>query len=278
MLNRSLARAPLCAALALLALLSAPPAARTCRAQQQEEDEIKPSRPSVADPAEIQKPGVLQLELGYDANLRSRELRDDQTVPVALRFAAAKRLLLEVQLDAVKSERDAQGGPRMTGVGDTRLGFQIVALEEAAEHPAVAFAYHVKLPTADEREGLGTGRFDHRFTGLLSKKVGATDIDFNVSYLLVGKEGAGGWEHGGAGALSFSREFENSFGVEGELSGQSHDDAQPRGLFALGALTYKAGPRLQLDAGLRFGLNPEAPRVGLFAGLTVGLGNLYGKK
>lgn len=47
---------------------------------------------------------------------------------------------------------------------------------------------------------------------------------------------------------------------------------QPRGLFALGALTYKAGPRLVFDAGLRFGLNPEAPRVGVFAGLTVGVG------
>ena len=32
-----------------------------------------------------------------------------------------------------------------------------------------------------------------------------------------------------------------------------------------------ASRRLILDAGARFGLNPEAPRVGLFAGMTVGL-------
>jgi hypothetical protein len=54
-------------------------------------------------------------------------------------------------------------------------------------------------------------------------------------------------------------------------SSQSHDDVQPRGLFALGAVHYNASRRLILDAGARFGLNPESPRVGLFAGMTVGL-------
>lgn len=149
----------------------------------------------------------------------------------------------------------------------------MVALEDRPGRPALAFAYFVKIPSASEEKGLGTGRFDHKFVGLLSKKFGQTDLDFNVAYLLVGEEGGGGgWEHGGQGALSVSREFENDFGFAAELAGQSHDDVQPRGLFALGALTYKANPRLVFDAGLRFGLNPEAPRVGVFAGLTVGVG------
>ncbi|HEX7958022.1 MAG TPA: hypothetical protein VF508_13825, partial [Pyrinomonadaceae bacterium] len=80
-----------------------------------------------------------------------------------------------------------------------------------------------------------------------------------------------GWEHGGQGALSVSRDFKNNFGFEAELSGQSKDDVQPRGLFALGALRYTANKRLVFDAGARFGLNPEAPRVGFFGGMSVGL-------
>ena len=237
----------------------------------EDEDDVKPSRPGVASPAEIQKPGVLQLEVGYDANLRARDVRAEQTLPLTLRYAATKRVLLQLDFDAVKSETDEATRVSLTGVGDTRVGLQLVALEDTDEHPALAFAYFVKIPTADGDKGLGTGRFDHKLVGLLSKKVGETDIDFNVAYLLVGEEGREGWEHGGQGALSVSRDFENNFGVEAELSGQSHDDVQPRGVFALGAVRYKASRRLFFDAGARFGLNPEAPRVGLFAGMTVGL-------
>lgn len=247
--------------------------------QQQEEEEefIKPSRPSLADPAEIQEAGVLQLEYGYDGNFRSDEFRSQQTGPLSLRFAATDRLLLQVSLDTFISEVSEAGEMRMTGVGDTRAGFQVIALKDTEKHPALAFAYFVKFPSASESKELGTGRFDHKVVGLVSKKVGQTDIDFNTALLVVGREGESGWETGGQAALSFAREFENNFGVQGEISGQSLDDVQPRGVFALGALTYKANRRLVFDAGMRFGLNPAAPRVGVFAGVTVGLANLYGK-
>ncbi|MCA1556522.1 MAG: hypothetical protein LC747_07505 [Acidobacteria bacterium] len=71
--------------------------------QPEEEDFIKPSRPGVANPAEIQKAGVLQVEYGYDANFRSQELHTEQTGPLALRFAATSRLLVELDLDTFKS-------------------------------------------------------------------------------------------------------------------------------------------------------------------------------
>ncbi|HEX8500262.1 MAG TPA: transporter [Pyrinomonadaceae bacterium] len=250
------------------------PALRPPRQQQpreEDEPEVKPSRPGVANPAEIPEPGVLQLEFGYDSNFRARDVRAEHTLPVTLRYAAAKRLLLHLDFEAVRSQTDGQTRLRASGFGDTRVGFQLVALEDAPGRPALAFAYFAKLPTADEAEGLGTGRFDHKLVGLLSKKVGETDVDFNVAYLLIGKEGEPGREHGGQGAVAVSRDFKNHFGFEAELSGQSHDDTQPRGLFALGALRYTKGRRVVFDAGARFGLTPEAPRFGLFAGMTVGV-------
>jgi len=254
--------------LALLLLLLVPGAAAR-QQPQEEEDDIKPSRPTVANSAEIQKAGVLQVEFGYDSNFRGEEFRSQHSLPLALRFAASDRLLLEADLDAVKSETD-EAGTRMTGVGDARLGFQLVALKEAGGRPALGFAYYVKLPSASEEKGLGTGRFDHALVGLLSKKFGQTDMDLNVAYLNVGREDGGRRASGGQAAVAFSREFENDFGVVGELSGQSLDDVQPRGVYALGALTYKVSGRLRLDAGARLGLNPEAPRFGLFAGMSVG--------
>lgn len=243
---------------------------------QSEEEFIKPSRPSVANPAEIQKAGVLQIEYGYDALFRAGEFRTQQSLPLALRFAASSRLLLELDLDTVKSETD-ETGQRFTGIGDTRLGFQIVALKDTQEHPALAFAYYIKLPSANEDKGLGTGRMDHKIMALLSRKFGQTEMDINVAYLNVGRETSARRASGGQGAIAFAYEFKNNFGVEGELSGQSVDDVQPRGVYALGALTYKVNRRFVLDGGMRFGLNPDAPRVGVFAGMTVGVASLYKK-
>lgn len=253
------------------------PGSARAQSQDEEEDFVKPSRPTVANPAEIQRAGVLQIEFGYDGNFRAADFKSDQTAPLAIRFAAADRLLLEADFDIVKSETDEMD-LRMTGVGDTRLGFQVVALKDTEQHPALAFAYYVKLPTASKDKGLGTGRFDHKILLLLSKKLGAVDMDLNGAYLVVGREDETGWVTGGQGAVSFSGEFKNGFGLQGELSGQSKDDVQPKGLFALGALTYKANKRLVFDAGMRFGLNPDAPRVGVFAGFTVGVIDFYKKK
>ena len=247
------------------------------KSQDDDEDFVKPSRPGVALPAEIQKAGVLQLEYGYDGNFRAEEFRKDQAAPLTLRFAAGSRLLLEFGLDTVKSQTD-EAGERVTGIGDTRLGFQVVALKDTEKHPALAFAYYIKLPSADEEKGLGTGRVDHKFVTLISRKLGQVDMDLNGAVLFVGREGASGWVTGGQGALAFSGEFENGFGLQGELSGQTKDDVQPKGLFALAALTYKANRRLIFDTGARFGLNSGAPRFGLFAGMTIGVADFYKKK
>jgi hypothetical protein len=255
-------------------LPSAP--SRQSGSQQEEEEFIKPSRPTVANPAEIQKPGVLQIEYGYDASFRAEEFRTQQTLPLTLRFAASSRLLLELDLDTLKSETD-ENGNRETGVGDTRLGFQVVALKDTKSHPALAFAYYVKLPSGSEEKGLSTGRIDHKVLLLLSRKFGNTDMDINIAYLNVGREDSARRAVGGQGAVSFAYEFKNNLGIEGELSGQSLDDVQPRGLFALGALTYKVNRRFRLDGGMRFGLNPEAPRVGVFAGVVIGATNPYRK-
>ncbi|MCA1640670.1 MAG: transporter [Acidobacteria bacterium] len=225
--------------------------AAPAKSGEEEEDFIKPDRPTVASPAEIQKPGVLQVEFGYDGNFRSEEFRAEHTAPLSLRFAASSRLLLAFEIDSFKSETDNETRERRAGVGDARLGFQIVALKDTEAHPALAFSYRLKLPAASERKRLGTGRFDHELLFLLSKKIGKTDFDFNAGFLADGEEGGAGWDHGGLAAFAVSREFENDFGVEAEISGMS------------------------LDWGVRFGLNPEAPRAGVFGGLSVGVADLY---
>src|SRR5262245_16254656 len=108
--------------------------------RQQKDSFIVPSRPTVSQPADIQRVGVLQLEFGLDAEFDAKEFRNQQTTPLDLRLAALSRLLLEFQLEVVKSQVDRTDG-RMTGIGDAIMGLQVVAFESAG-YPTFPFANH----------------------------------------------------------------------------------------------------------------------------------------
>ena len=238
-----------------------------------EPDFIVPARPTVSNPAEFQRPGVLQLEVGYNANFLAPGIHLQQDMPLALRFAVSRRLLLEFDGDSPSSQTVA--GLRTTGAGDSQLGIQIVLQHEKESRPGFSLAYYIKLPTADSAQGLGTGRVDHNFIALVSKKVGGTTLDFNTTFLFSGRTTNNGHAASGQGALAASRNVTRRVGIEGELSGYSRNDAQSGAMLALGAVTYQINRRLVLDSGLRFGLTRDAPRCGLFAGLTLGIGDLY---
>jgi hypothetical protein len=194
-------------------------------------------------------------------------------MPLALRFAVNKRLLLEFDGDSPSSQTVT--GVRMTGAGDSQLGVQLVLQHEKESHPGFSVAHYIKLPTGDTAQGLGTGRVDHDFIALVSKKIGGTTVDFNVGFLFSGRTTENGHASSGQAALAASHNITKRVGIQGELSGYSRNDAQPGAMFGLGAVTYQIDRRIVLDSGLRVGLTPDAPRSGLFAGLTLGISDLY---
>jgi len=238
-----------------------------------EPDFIVPARPTASNPAEFQKPGVLQLEYGFNGNWRAPGGASEQDTPLALRFAVSRRLLLEFDGDTPLSQ--STGGVRTTGAGDTQLGVQGVLHHESKSNPGVALACYVKLPSASAEKGLGTGRVDYNFIALVSKNIRATTVDFNAGYLLAGRTTDAGHASSAQAALAASRGVTRRFGLQGELSGFTRNDAQAGALFTLGVVTYQLNRRLVLDGGLRAGLTRDAPRVGAVAGLTLGVANLY---
>jgi hypothetical protein len=239
-----------------------------------EPDFIVPARPTVSNPAEFQRPGVLQIEYGYNANFNAPGVSTEQDTPLALRFAVSDRVLLELDSDSPISQT-LEGGLRNTGAGDTQIGVQMVLRHESTSSPGVALAYYIKLPTASSAEGLGTGRVDHNFIALISKKVGENVFDFNAIGLLAGRVSERGHALSGQAALAVSRNLTRRVGVQGEVSGFSRNDTQAGAMFGLGVVTYQVNRRLVFDGGVRAGLTSEAPRVGIVGGLTVGVADLY---
>jgi len=269
------------ARLLLLALLLAAACcagvAQTTQASQKitddEPDFIVPARPTASNPAEFQRPGVLQLEYGFNGNWHAAGGVSEQDTPLALRLAVSRRLLIELDTDSPLSQ--SSQGFRTTGAGDTQLGAQIVLRHEDAHGPGFALAYYLKLPTASAAEGLGTGRVDHSLLALVSKKIDETTFDFNAVYLNAGRTSDEGRASSAQAAFAASRNLTKRFGLQGELSGTTRNDEETGALFALGVATFQVNRRLVLDCGLRLGLTSEAPRVGAVAGLTIGVAQLF---
>lgn len=254
-------------------LAETPPPPAVSANRQQKDDFIVPSRPTVSEPADIQRVGVLQLEFGLDAEFDAEEFRNQQTTPLDLRFAALSRLLLNFQLEVVKSQVDQTGG-RMTGVGDAIIGLQVVAFKRTG-YPTFAFAYHSKLPTASKEKNLGSGRVDHKAVLLINDQIGDFDLSVNAAYLNVARKDSGRRADGGLFSIALSYKFENHFGLVGELAGQSLEYTLPRGIYPFGGVTYRVNRRLRFDAGLRFGIGAEAPRVSVVTGFVIGIADLY---
>jgi Putative MetA-pathway of phenol degradation len=187
---------------------------------------IVPARPTVSNPAEFQRPGVLQLELGYSRDLDIPGVRAVQDMPFTLRFAASRRILLEFDLDAYISQTPADG-MRVSSVGDLQFGIQSVLRHENDNGPGIAVAYFIKAPTASSSKGLGTGQVDHSFLFLTSKTLGRVGLDFNAVYLLAGRTSDAGHSSSGQAAFAASYGLTKHLALQGEISGVGRIDAEP---------------------------------------------------
>jgi hypothetical protein len=238
---------------------------------------IVPARPTFSNPAEFQRPGVLQLELGYSDNFHAPGIKNEYDTPIAIRFAVSSRFLLEADIDAVISQI-APNQTSVTGFGDCQFGIQTVLHHEHESSPGVALAYYLKVPMASATNGLGTGRTDHNFIALVSKTFDKTTFDFNAIYLLAGRTSRNGHSSSGQGAFAVSQGLTKRLGVQGEVSGFSRNDEQLGAMVGLAVGTYQVSERLVLDAGVRFGLTHDAPSSGFVAGMTVGVSDFHRRK
>ncbi len=247
-------------------------------AAQDEADEnfISPVRPTVSESATIPKKGVLQLEYGGDFDFNSPDFRNQQTAPLGVYFAAGKRLRLDFEFDTLNSQKNRMG-QRETGIGDVNLGFKAIARDKPKERLAVAFSYSIKLPAASEEKGLGTGKVDHNLRAIFNRTYGKNDFVVNFSYLNVGREMSDRRSSGAQAIFTYERELPKKFGIVAETFGNTVDEEQPRGIYVLGALTYKVNKRLSLDVGARPGFGRDAPNFNFFFGLSVGVADLYKK-
>lgn len=228
-------------AVVLAALLAASPA--------------RAGRPLSIDDAGTQEHRHWKVDAGieYSADAEC----DHVDMPVGVGYGLLPTLEIGAGFGGQIEERLEESGSddRAGGIGDLVLAAKWSLYAGPELQPSLALAPSVKLPTADEDDGLGSGEVDADITAILSHPVTArAGVHLNAGYTWVGdtrEEPADDELHGGVAA---DYQVTDAVQVVAEAAAAKAVTSGERAAFyGRGGLRWAAGENLTLDAaaGLR---------------------------
>ncbi len=161
-------------------------------------------------------------------------------------------------------------GEDSVGTGDVVVGVRHRPIDEGDGRPSFAVQPSIKLPTADEDEGLGSGELDASLAAILTKSVGCSTWTAFYQFDLLG-EPEGGTSVGHGFALAASRPLTEELGAFVEVASVLVPEQDADSTFTTAGLTYAVSEYLVLDAGVLMGLS-NGPEPALLVGFTRSIG------
>ena len=147
-----------------------------------------------------------------------------------------------------------------SGLGDMILRGEYDLVQESSSQPAIILEAKVKLPTASESKGLGTGELDAGAAVEIGRTVRGNYFYGKFGYTVVGEPSGADFDNpllyeGGIG-FPVSREFYLTASLEGRTS---IDDNVDNPLDAVLSGNYRLRPDLSLNGFLSLGLSDGSP-------------------
>jgi hypothetical protein len=228
-------------------------------------------RPLVTEDAYPVDRGDVEVEAGIELETTTQSY--SLTAPFSFGFGVTDWLELGIKPSVVYQD-DQDASPRkVAGVGDLVLGAKALLPFRPLDLD-LALVPSLKIPTASESRGLGTGKVDAGLIFVVSKKFTDTqEVDFNVGYTTVGKDSDVQLQDqlfiGLAGATSIPGLAEERFQVVAEVFGTTaEEDGGPGDIQGHLGVRYYVGEMLMLDAAIGRSFTAHPP-VEFFA--TIGL-------
>jgi len=238
--------------------------------------DIYAGRPLVTDDAYPVELGDVEVEFGIELETTTQSY--SLTAPFSFGFGVTDWLELAIKPSVLYQDDQDASPRRVAGVGD-------LVLEAKALLPFrpfdldLALVPSLKIPTASESRGLGTGKVDVGLVFVMSKKFTDTrQLDFNVGYTTVGSVSdvnlQDQWFFGLAGATSIPGLAEERLQFVAEVFGTTaEEEGGPGDIQGHMGVRYLALESLILDAAIGRSFTAHPP-VEFFA--TVGLTWTFG--
>jgi hypothetical protein len=160
------------------------------------------------------------------------------------------------------------GGSSESGFGDMNLSMKYAFQEETGEIPAMAFGGRLKLPTADDGKGLGTGDTDFGIFGTVDRMIGGIRGLLDVEYVFRG----GDMENEVNYAVGVEIPYSETVGFSVELIDQGFiTNEYLFGDMLMGAVNFDMHPSMNFGFNLGVGLNKPSTDVLFGAKLSFAL-------
>jgi hypothetical protein len=230
---------------------------------------------------------TFRMGLGYDrGDFGSTQVTTASYVPFSFRYTGS---LMELGvssgvarinsvdgiriIDGVPTRIGPRGTPfRETGIADTMIRSRFFLVEDQGRDsavPAVIPYFKVKLPTAAEEKGLGTGKVDYGFGAEVDKDVGPVFLLGEVGYTVVGKVPALGLRNRPSTSFGVGKQLTENFTTMGFVDWRrSIVDGNPNPAELVGVMNWRVSPAVSVTPNAYVGLTDGSPDFG--AGLQFG--------
>jgi hypothetical protein len=145
-------------------------------------------RPLTTDDAWTVEKGVFQLEMGLDV-ARQDNHDKEYTPSLTLAYGLLDRMDLGIGIGYLFVRPEE--GDNESGFGDTQLKLKYRLVDEKEWLPALTVAGKLKIPTASDKKGLGTGEADFGINAIATKNITKRLVlHANLGYTFIGEDGA----------------------------------------------------------------------------------------
>jgi hypothetical protein len=222
-------------------------------------------RPLSTDDAWTVEKGQFQLETGFDF---TRQDNHDREISPSLTLSYGLLENMDMGISSSYLFVRPKEEENEDGLGDTEIKLKYRLLGKKIWMPALVIAGKVKIPTASDSKGLGSGKADFGINAVFTKELGKRLVlHLNLGYTFIGEHGADN-EMNYSGAVQFI--LSDKWAWVGEIvrvnnfNGHKRDDP----VSGLIGTTYLITENIIWDAGIEMGMNNAAPDYRLTTGLT----------
>src|SRR5664279_3198934 len=237
---------------------------------QAQEIDLNPTRPTIANSATIQSPGVMQVEIGYDAYPLDPP-GNQQVVGTLLTYAPLARLRLDFGWSAFSHQQG--NGEDVNGVGTIQIGGKIELKKEEYHRraPGIAVQYEAELPTASQTALQGFGQQAILLINHHYGKNGNMDFIVNGSLGQSDCQTQSGCSYGGQQSFAVSYHLDKRNRLYGEIFGQNNSQSNtPPGTYLFGGFYHPFNDAFGIDGGMRFGVSKNSAAIGATIGIVFG--------
>jgi hypothetical protein len=231
---------------------------------------LNPTRPTIANSAAIQNPGVLQIETGYDA-YPQKIPGNQQTLDTLATYTPLPRLRLDFDWSAFNHQQD--GADITNGIGTIEIGGKVELKKEDYHRlaPGVALQYEAELPTASQQSLQGYGQqiillLNHHYG-----KDGILDVILNGSLVQSDCQTSSRCSYGGQQSFALSYHLQKTTRIYAEVFAQNVSQSNtPPGTYVFTGLYHQFSDSFGVDGGVRFGVSDHSASIGTTIGLVFG--------